>query len=328
MESRLDRRRRAGARRRRPFRRARRRPRPHRLRARRLREGQDQRRRRRGVAAAAEAPAPEQDLPATAAPPAAERPIAVAGRAPRQRASRPPRPRRGGTGPRRSRAKPRAAMLRVRADIIDRLVNEAGEVAITRARVEGELRSLKGNLLELTEQRHPPARAGARDRNPGASRRSSRGCRMVSEAAEGFDPLEFDRYTRFQELTRSLAEGVNDVSTVQQSLLQEPRRRRCRAARAGAAVARRAAAAVLDPHGAVRQPVGAPVPDPARRRRRSSTSARTSKSAAAQVELDRSVLEKLVGPLEHLLRNALDHGIEPRATRVAAPASPRPARSR
>jgi len=37
-----------------------------------------------------------------------------------------------------------------------------------------------------------------------------------------------------------------------------------------------------------------------------------------QVELDRSVLEKLAGPLEHLLRNALDHGIEPRAARVAA----------
>src|SRR5213596_1758276 len=37
-----------------------------------------------------------------------------------------------------------------------------------------------------------------------------------------------------------------------------------------------------------------------------------------QVELDRSVLEKLVGPLEHLLRNALDHGIESRADRIKA----------
>jgi chemosensory pili system protein ChpA (sensor histidine kinase/response regulator) len=35
-----------------------------------------------------------------------------------------------------------------------------------------------------------------------------------------------------------------------------------------------------------------------------------------QVELDRSVLEKLVGPLEHLLRNALDHGIEGREARL------------
>jgi chemosensory pili system protein ChpA (sensor histidine kinase/response regulator) len=37
-----------------------------------------------------------------------------------------------------------------------------------------------------------------------------------------------------------------------------------------------------------------------------------------QTELDRSVLEKLVGPLEHLLRNALDHGIEARSARRAA----------
>jgi chemosensory pili system protein ChpA (sensor histidine kinase/response regulator) len=37
-----------------------------------------------------------------------------------------------------------------------------------------------------------------------------------------------------------------------------------------------------------------------------------------QTELDRSVLEKLVGPLEHLLRNSLDHGIESRAVRAAA----------
>ena len=48
----------------------------------------------------------------------------------------------------RSRAGARA-MLRVRADIIDRLVNEAGEVAIARARIESELRALKAALFEL-----------------------------------------------------------------------------------------------------------------------------------------------------------------------------------
>src|SRR5690606_3586294 len=40
--------------------------------------------------------------------------------------------------------------------------------------------------------------------------------------------------------------------------------------------------------------------------------------SGGQTELDRSVLEKLVGPLEHLLRNALDHGIESREARIAA----------
>ena len=40
-----------------------------------------------------------------------------------------------------------------------------------------------------------------------------------------FDPLEMDRFTRFQELTRMMAESVNDVATVQRSLqrtLQSP----------------------------------------------------------------------------------------------------------
>src|SRR5207244_10937625 len=111
------------------------------------------------------------------------------------------------------------AMLRVRADLIDRLVNEAGEVAITRARIEGELRSLKANLLELTNS---VIRLGGQVREIEVQAESQIRCRasLVKPGEADFDPLEFDRFTRFQELTRSLAEGVNDVSTVQQSLLR------------------------------------------------------------------------------------------------------------
>src|SRR5690606_2846598 len=38
----------------------------------------------------------------------------------------------------------------------------------------------------------------------------------------------------------------------------------------------------------------------------------------AAVEIDRGVLEKMAGPFEHLLRNAIVHGIETRAERIAA----------
>ena len=41
--------------------------------------------------------------------------------------------------------------LRVRSDLVDRLVNEAGELSIARSRIEGEMRSLKESLLDLTE---------------------------------------------------------------------------------------------------------------------------------------------------------------------------------
>ena len=110
-------------------------------------------------------------------------------------------------------------MLRVRADLIDRLVNEAGEVAIARARVEGELRSLKGNLLELTNS-VIRLRSQVREIEIQAESQIQSRASHAKPGEADFDPLEFDRYTRFQELTRSLAEGVNDVSTVQQSLLR------------------------------------------------------------------------------------------------------------
>src|SRR5207248_11159084 len=111
------------------------------------------------------------------------------------------------------------AMLRVRADILDRLVNEAGEVAIARARIEGELRALKLNLLELTNSVIRLRGPGREIELQGETQIQSR-MTAIQTVNQEFDPLELDRYTRFQELTRSLAEGVNDVSTVQQALLK------------------------------------------------------------------------------------------------------------
>ena len=208
------------------------------------------------------------------------------------------------------------AMLRVRADLIDRLSNEAGEVAIARARVEGELRALKSNLLELTGS-VIRLRGQVREIEIQAESQIQSRMSALSEAHEGFDPLEFDRYTRFQELTRSLAEGVNDVSTVQQSLLKnldDADAALLAQARLSRDVQQRLFSIRTVPFGSVSERLY---------RILRATARELDKRAnleilGAQTELDRSVLEKLVGPLEHLLRNALDHGIESRATRVAA----------
>ncbi len=222
--------------------------------------------------------------------------------------------------PRRHRSpKPRPgqrAQLRVRADMIDRLVNEAGEVAIARARVEGELRSLKSNLLELTSS-VIRLRSQVREIEiQGESQIQSR-MSQVGEAAEGFDPLEFDRYTRFQELTRSLAEGVNDVSTVQQSLLKnldDADAALLAQARLSREVQQQLFSIRTVPFGSLSERLY---------RILRATAKELDKRAnleirGGQTELDRSVLEKLVGPLEHLLRNALDHGIEARSARAQA----------
>ena len=140
---------------------------------------------------------------------------------------------------------------------------------------------------------------------------------MVNEAAEGFDPLEFDRYTRFQELTRGLAEGVNDVSTVQQSLLKnldEADAALLAQSRLSRDVQQQLFSIRTVPFGSLSERLYRILRQTAKELdKRANLEIR-----GTQVELDRSVLEKLVGPLEHLLRNALDHGIESRQMRVAA----------
>ena len=139
----------------------------------------------------------------------------------------------------------------------------------------------------------------------------------MQEQHGDFDPLEFDRYTRFQELTRSLAEGINDVSTVQHSLLKnldDADAALLAQARLSREVQQRLFSIRTVPFGSLSERLY---------RILRATAKELDKRAnleihGAKVELDRSVLEKLVGPLEHLLRNALDHGIEPRDARVKA----------
>jgi chemosensory pili system protein ChpA (sensor histidine kinase/response regulator) len=207
------------------------------------------------------------------------------------------------------------AQLRVRADLIDRLVNEAGEVAIARARVEGELRSLKANLLELTSS-VIRLRAQMREIEIQAESQIQSQMSLMQEQPSDFDPLEFDRYTRFQELTRSLAEGINDVSTVQQALLKnldDADAALLAQARLSREVQQRLFSIRTVPFGSLSERLY---------RILRATAKELDKRAnleihGTKVELDRSVLEKLVGPLEHLLRNALDHGIESREVRAS-----------
>ncbi len=208
------------------------------------------------------------------------------------------------------------AMLRVRADIIDRLVNEAGEVAIARARIESELRALKANLLELTGS-VVRLRTQVREIEIQAESQIQSRLMQMGEGQEGFDPLEFDQYTRFQELARSLSEGVNDVSTVQQSLLKN-----LDVADAALVAQGRLARGVQQQLFSIRTVPFGSLSERLYRIMRG-TARELGKRAnleirGGQTELDRAVLEKLVGPLEHLLRNALDHGIEPRARRAKA----------
>jgi chemosensory pili system protein ChpA (sensor histidine kinase/response regulator) len=206
--------------------------------------------------------------------------------------------------------------LRVRADLVDQLVNEAGEVAIARGRIEGEMLALKTSLLELTEN-VIRLRKQLREVEIQSESQMQSQQTLASEHSQEFDPLEFDRFTRFQEVTRMMAESVNDVATVQQNLL-----RNLDHANAAVAAQARLSRELSQRMMGVRM---VPFESLAERLHRVVRQAAKDSGKRAnldirhgQTELDRSVLDKMAGPLEHLLRNSVGHGLEDSAARVAA----------
>jgi chemosensory pili system protein ChpA (sensor histidine kinase/response regulator) len=223
-------------------------------------------------------------------------------------AESPPTPAVGEGGP--------AVLLRVRADLIDRLVNEAGEMAIARGRIEGSLKNAKGALLDLAEN---IARLRGQLREFEIHAETSMQSRLGTSEAQGrdFDPLEFDRFTRLQELTRMMAESVNDVATVQHALLRQTEI-------AGEALAAQSRQNRELSHALLRARM---VPFSTVVERLHRVVRQTAKELGLQANLDiqggdtpvdRNVLERMLAPLEHLLRNAVAHGIEPAEVRVAA----------
>ncbi|NTV94858.1 MAG: response regulator [Thiobacillus sp.] len=203
--------------------------------------------------------------------------------------------------------------FRAKANILDALINEAGEVSIARSRIESSVNHYKLTAQELTAN---VERLRGQLRELEIEAETQIGARMSKLDESHFDPLEFDRYTRLQELTRLMAESVNDVSTAQENLLasltdveyallQQSRTTRSlqqelmhiRMVRLNSQAERL--------HRIVRQ-----------------AAKEVGRSAhllieGGDIELDRSVLDKAMAPFEHLLRNAVAHGIEPAERRQA-----------
>ena len=199
-------------------------------------------------------------------------------------------------------------MLRVRADVVDRLVNEAGEISVARSRMEAEMRVVKESLLELTAS-VMRLRQQLREVEIQAESQMQARVSLAKDHAEQFDPLEFDRFTRLQELTRFMNESVHDVQTVQQSMLKNLEETAVIMLAQGR-LNRELQQGLMN----VRMVSFNSITDRLYRIVRQ-TGKELSKRAnlelqGTNVELDRSVLEKMIAPFEHLLRNSIVHGLE------------------
>jgi len=208
----------------------------------------------------------------------------------------------------------RQEMARVDADLLDQLLNISGEASIARARLEQQLGSFDFNLGELS-------------RTVTRLKEQLRSLEIETEAQilhkhedEGphrseFDPLELDRYSAIQQYSRALAETANDVASIQQ-LLES-------LAKDTQTLLQQQARTITElQNGLMRTrmvPFERHVQRLARIVRRAA--GETGKRAeliveGASGELDRQVLERMLPPFEHMLRNAVVHGIEKPEERV------------
>lgn len=205
--------------------------------------------------------------------------------------------------------------VRVRAQILDRLIDQSGEVMISRSRVDGRVSQLRTTLGDLARNLER-LRQQLRDLELQADLQMQSRLTQTQETAQPFDPLEFDRFTRVQEVSRMMAESVSDIEAVQRSLQSSvdgahddlfAQGRRAKELQHDLLRMRLIEFEGISDrlYGVVRQ---------------------ASKDAGKQIrldivggsiEIDRGMLDRMTPAFEHLLRNAIAHGIETPAVRLA-----------
>ena len=205
-------------------------------------------------------------------------------------------------------------VIKVRSELLDNLVNSAGEVSIYRARMEQQVSGLGSYLGELG-QTISRLKNQLRSLEAETDAQIHFSHRVNTETSGDFDPLEMDRYTLIQELSRSLGESVNDLSSLkvmlgeqvkdsETLLLQQSRVNtdlqdgliKSRMVRFSGLLSRL-------------------------RRLVRQISQELGKKAELVItgeenEVDNKVLDRMIAPLEHIIRNAISHGIETPVDRV------------
>ncbi|BAV96689.1 Hpt domain-containing protein [Lysobacter enzymogenes] len=207
--------------------------------------------------------------------------------------------------------------VRIRADLLDRLVNYAGEVAIYRARLEQQLGAFRGAIAEMAQTNLRMRDQLRRLEIETEAQIIARYQREGDSPEHSFDPLELDRFSTLQQLSRALAESAADQNSLQITLDDLTRQYETlllQQSRVSSELQEGLMRTRMVPFDTLL---------PRLRRVVRQASSELGKQVAlklegTQGELDRNVLERMTAPLEHMLRNAVAHGLETPAKRRAS----------
>ena len=207
-------------------------------------------------------------------------------------------------------------MIRISGGLIEHMINLSGESAINRARIDMGISSLTNSIEEMgTTVQRLADQLRRMEIELEAQILSQIDEDLIEN--EDFDPLEMDQYSSLNQLSKSLTESASDLIDINQTLLEKTRdseslllqlSRTQTELQDGLMNSRMVPFTRLTPRleRIVRQ-----------------TANELNKSVELTIinaddEMDRTILERITSPLEHMLRNAVDHGIETTSTRLKA----------
>ena len=201
-------------------------------------------------------------------------------------------------------------MIRVPSVMLEKLVNLAGETSISRSLIEEQVNDFSQSTDEIDSTIQRLKEQLRRLEIEMEAQIEFRKEQVESEGNEEFDPLEMDRYSQVQQLSKSLVESASDLKDLKSTLVEKTRDietslvqqarintqlqeglMQTRTVPLARHIVPRLRRIVRQVSGELDKPI-------------------TFKVSNAGGELDRSMLERMVTPLEHVLRNAIDHGIE------------------
>ena len=205
--------------------------------------------------------------------------------------------------------------VRVDAQLLDEMIAMTGETAIMRSRMENVISEAEFNLNELTRVATRIAEQMRRlDSETEAQmlyRREQQG-----EDDTHFDPLEMDRFSEIQQLSRQLSEAIDDLKNLQDTLSQDNIILRNLSTQQG--IIQRS----IQDHLLTTQLMRFDVHEARLRRLVKQTAKSVGKDVnfileGGEVEVERRLLEDILPALEHMIRNSLAHGIEKPEARLA-----------
>ncbi len=212
-----------------------------------------------------------------------------------------------------------AESVKVSADLMENLVNLAGETSILRGRIETEITDFNYVIDEvgMTIDRARELLRRLDIETEAQILHRYQQAQTEGKEYEDFDPLEMDRYSTLNQLSRSLGETISDMMDLRDSLTNRARDAETLLIQQG-----RINSELQESLMRTRMvPFSRMVPRLRRIVRQ--VAGELGKKAELEIigaegEMDRTVLERMVPPLEHMLRNAVDHGLESPAERKAA----------